>query len=63
MGHAWQHHSTTEQEAVATWPLRNTQPLLELYRNGQVATAPCSVVERGIPREWPHNVKVPFAVR
>src|SRR5438445_11455546 len=34
-------HSTTEQE-VATWPLRNTQPLVEWHPNGQVATASCS---------------------
>src|SRR6266404_4295408 len=37
--------STTEQEAVATWPFRNTQALVEWHRNGQVATASCSVVE------------------
>src|SRR5260370_3669782 len=41
-----QQHSTTEQEAVATWPFRNTQPLLERYRNGQVAPASCSGVDR-----------------
>ncbi len=40
--------STTEQEAVATWPFRNTQALVEWHRNGQVATASCSVVECGI---------------
>src|SRR5260370_47237 len=28
-------HSTTEQGAVATWPFRNTQALVEWYRNGQ----------------------------
>jgi hypothetical protein len=33
-----QQNSTTEQEAVATWPFRNTKPLLEWHRNGQVAT-------------------------
>src|SRR6266566_8747 len=38
--------STTEQEAVATWPFRDTQALVEWHRNGQVATASCSVVER-----------------
>src|SRR6266851_7841620 len=32
--------STTEQEAVATWPFRNTQALVESYRNVQVATFP-----------------------
>ena len=31
-------HSTTEQGAVATWPFRDTQPLVEWHRNGQVAT-------------------------
>src|SRR5260370_1033709 len=45
IGHAWQQYATTEQGAVATWPFRNTQALVEWYRNGQVATAPCSVVE------------------
>src|SRR6266850_3279021 len=42
--------STMEQEAVATWPFRDTQALVEWYRNDQVATASCSVVERKIPR-------------
>jgi hypothetical protein len=39
--------STTEQEAVATWPFRQTplnSDLVERYRNSQVATASWSVL-------------------
>src|SRR5260370_33547735 len=39
-----QQHSTTEQEAVATWPLRYHSIKGCLLRNGQVATASCSAV-------------------
>jgi len=41
-------YSTAEQEAVATWPFRQTSlksDLVECYKNGQVATASCSAVE------------------
>ncbi len=37
--------STTEQEAVATWPFRYYSTKACVLRNGQVATASCSVVE------------------
>src|SRR6266403_2752032 len=37
--------STTEQEAVATWPFRCHSTKDCVWRNGQVATASCSVVE------------------
>src|SRR6266478_7670537 len=37
--------STTEQEAVATWPFRYHSTKACVLRIGQVATASCSVVE------------------
>src|SRR6267142_6231747 len=38
-------HSTAEQEAAATWPLRCHSNKGCVLRNGQVATASCSAVE------------------
>src|SRR5260370_630650 len=41
-----QQHSTTEQEAVAIWPFGYHSSKGCVLRNGQVAPASCSIVER-----------------